>query len=352
MIKSLSIQNFQSHLNSYLEFSPGINIITGSSNNGKTAIIRAVNWVISNRPQGLSFKSSFADKKDTCKVILEINNQKIVREKSASINQYEVGSSLLGTIGNDVPSEVVSAINMSDINIQSQFDKHFLLLDSAGEVGRTINKVVKLDNIDELISNISSKIISTNKEIDIRKKDVEKLYTDLEKFKDFDKIEILVNKIIEYDTTITNNTNIINSLNHIINSLSETDIIINNIENEYNGIEEKINVLEQNWVTYNTNIKIANDLEELIGSIKKEESKILLTENIVKDEETIEIFEKQVIEFISVKDVYFWLSNIITEWNNFIPIIKKMEKTIEKDETEFDNLLKEFGCPLCLRKFN
>ena len=352
MIKSLLIENFQSHKNSYLEFSDGINVICGSSNNGKTAIIRALNWVISNRPQGLSFKSSFADKKDTCKVILEINNQKIVREKSASINQYEVGSSLLGTIGNDVPSEVVSAINMSDINIQSQFDKHFLLLDSAGEVGRTINKIVKLDNIDELISNVSSKITSTNKELEIKKKDLDKLYIDLEKFKDFDSIENLVNSVIDYAKKITDSTNIINSLQHIINSVLIAETEIEKIEKEYNGIEDRINNLEQNWIKYHTNIKIVKDLRGLVISINKEEESINKSENIIQNEIVIDKFQEQLIKYISVKDVHFRLGYIIEEWEDRTDKIKNIDKLIEKDETEFNNLLKEFGCPLCLRKFN
>ena len=103
MIQSLKIQNFQSHKNSELVFSEGINIITGSSNNGKTAILRALGWVITNRPQGLAFKSYFADKKDSCKVTLTINGQKIVWEKCRTFNylftswhtsfRYEFGKS-------------------------------------------------------------------------------------------------------------------------------------------------------------------------------------------------------------------------------------------------------------------
>ena len=351
MIKNLRLCNYQSHKDSYLGFSEGINVICGSSNHGKTALIRALNWVITNRPQGLSFKSSFADKKDTCKVTLEINNQKIVREKSASINQYEVGSSLLGTIGNDVPSEVVSAINMSDINIQSQFDKHFLLLDSAGEVGRTINKIVKLDNIDELISNITSKINSTNKELEIKKKDLDKLYIDLEKFKDFDSIEKLVTNVIETDIKIQNNTNIVNSLKHIIKSISEAEEIISRIETEYGGIEEKINSLEQNWVKYHTNMGIAKNLSKIIDDVLLQESQIIKAEDTIKDEETVQLFEQNVIKYISVKDVHFRLNHIIKEWEEHTKLIKKIEKEIEKEEKEFDNLLKTYGCPLCNRRF-
>jgi len=57
MIKQLTIKNFQSHKKTKLEFSDGVNIIIGQSDSGKTAIIRALNWVVNNKPSGDSFRS-------------------------------------------------------------------------------------------------------------------------------------------------------------------------------------------------------------------------------------------------------------------------------------------------------
>ena len=42
MIKKISIKNIQSYRETELELSKGINAIVGSSNNGKTAILRAL----------------------------------------------------------------------------------------------------------------------------------------------------------------------------------------------------------------------------------------------------------------------------------------------------------------------
>jgi len=267
MIKSLTIENFQSHKNSFLEFSTGINIISGSSNNGKTAILRALNWVITNRPQGIAFKSNFSDKKETCKVSLIINDIEIVRERNNSINSYQVGSSLFTTIGNDVPSEVTSAINISDINCASQFERHFLLMDSPGEVGRTINKVVKLDDIDALISNISSKITSTNKELEIKKQDLDKLNLSLEKFKDYDLIENLVNQIVEYDSKVKTIENRVKLLSYIVTEGVRVEAIIASIENKYDGLEEEIKILEKLWLDYNTNSALVKDLNKMLTSL-------------------------------------------------------------------------------------
>jgi exonuclease SbcC len=54
-IKKLSLRNFQSHRETDLEFSPGLNIIVGPSDQGKSAIIRALRWLFYNEPRGTGF---------------------------------------------------------------------------------------------------------------------------------------------------------------------------------------------------------------------------------------------------------------------------------------------------------
>ena len=53
MIKRIKIENIQSHKETELELSSGINAIVGSSNNGKSAILRAFYWLVYNRPLGV-----------------------------------------------------------------------------------------------------------------------------------------------------------------------------------------------------------------------------------------------------------------------------------------------------------
>ena len=42
MIKSVGIVNFQSHEETAIEFSPGLNVIAGGSDAGKSSILRAI----------------------------------------------------------------------------------------------------------------------------------------------------------------------------------------------------------------------------------------------------------------------------------------------------------------------
>src|SRR3990172_11441285 len=336
MIKSLTIENYQSHKKSELSFSPGINIISGSSNNGKTSLLRGLNWVITNRPQGIAFKSTFSDKKETCKVSLIINDTEIVRERSNSINSYQVGSSLFTTIGNDVPSEISSAINISDINCASQFERHFLLMDSPGEVGRTINKVVKLDDIDALISNISSKITSTNKELEIKKQDLDKLNASLEKFKDFCVIENLVKQIIEYDSKVKTIENRVKLLSYIVTEGVRVEAIITSIENKYDGFEEEIKSLEQLWLDYNTNSALISDLKKIATNIKELDSRIEASEAILNHGVALTKVEENVIKYLATSTVLNKINNLKQEWDGYFESMKKDEKLIEKEEKEFN----------------
>jgi exonuclease SbcC len=146
MLTSLHITNFQSHKESHLEFNPGVNVIIGESDSGKTAILRALRWVLTNRPGGDSFRSSWGG--DTSIGIWTENNL-IVREKIGTNNIYRLGDTEFKAFGTEVPEEIQDALNMNEINVQNQLDLPFLLRDSPGQVAAHFNKIAHLDAIDK-----------------------------------------------------------------------------------------------------------------------------------------------------------------------------------------------------------
>ena len=356
MIKSLKIKNFQSHSDTFLEFSEGINVISGESNQGKTAILRALNWVINNKPSGIAFKSSFSDKKDLCEVSININGKKITRKKNVTVNSYEISNSepeigiptILDTIGNNLPSEVSSIINMSDINTQSQFDNHFLLMSSAGEVGRTINKIVNLDIIDELVSNLNSKVLSTNRDVELRKQDLDKMYVSLEKFKDLDFIEKSVIEITGYDKNIVDNTNITFALDHLLSELEKTDVIIEKTENSFLELEYDVNKLEEIWVNCSVKLNIIKDLKNIIANTKNCDILIEGSEKVVNNEVLISELEELSSKYRSKNENYSELKQLIEKWNSIS--LKIYEDSVEEIEEEFNKFILDNGCPTCGRK--
>ena len=57
MLHSLFLNNFRSWKKSTIEFCPGVNVITGENDSGKTNILRGINWVANNRPAGEDIRS-------------------------------------------------------------------------------------------------------------------------------------------------------------------------------------------------------------------------------------------------------------------------------------------------------
>lgn len=171
MIDSLKIKNIQSHKDSELKFSDGVNAIVGTSNNGKSAILRGLIWAITNRPLGVDILCSdwALDKKGNqispMEVEVEKNGHILVRYKSKSKNQYLLDGEELNAIGTDVPYEVKKFFSLSDTNIQKQQDKPFLVSESSGDVAKYFNSMMDLDVIDSILkkTEVKKREIRSNK---------------------------------------------------------------------------------------------------------------------------------------------------------------------------------------------
>lgn len=183
MIKAIYLTNFQSHKHSELELHEGVNVIVGPSDSGKTAILRALNWVLRNRPSGEAFRSHWGGDTD---VVIRTEEATIGRLRSKSRNEYVVGlhehDQTFKAVGRDVPEEILQLLNMDDINIQSQMDAPFLLSESPAEVARVLNRVASLDDIDRAHAGIASMARQTQGHLSHAEVEVTRLTETLKEF--------------------------------------------------------------------------------------------------------------------------------------------------------------------------
>ena len=142
MIRAITIQNFLSHKKTKLEFSKGLNVIVGQTDSGKSAIIRALRWVITNKPGGDSFRSNWGG--DT-EVLLEFFTQWYTSRIKSNRNLYELDGVELEGFGSSVPDEIREELNIDVLNLQTQFETHFLLGKSPGEIAAYFNRIAGLD---------------------------------------------------------------------------------------------------------------------------------------------------------------------------------------------------------------
>lgn len=144
MIERLSIAALQSHRGSELAFGPGMNVIVGSSDAGKSAVLRALRWVCENRPAGDGLVPHGGEEAD---VELSVDGVPVRRFKGKSTNAYQLAGRELVAFGRGVPDEVSELLNVEDVNFHRQMDPPFLLTLSGQEITRYLNRMVDLDVI-------------------------------------------------------------------------------------------------------------------------------------------------------------------------------------------------------------
>lgn len=200
MIKSIELKNIQSHENTRLELDKGINCVVGSSNNGKSAILRGLYWVKYNRPLGIDTLASHwalndkGDLKAAMSVTIENESGKVTRQRTKENNQYIVNGEVLNVVKSDVPASVEKVLRLSDTNIQRQLDEPFLLSSTSGEVAKYFNKVVRLDIIDKVLTNAESTRRKTKNDIESAESQIKDLQDKLQGFDWLETAERLLDK--------------------------------------------------------------------------------------------------------------------------------------------------------------
>lgn len=207
---SADIFNFQAHRKLHVDFS-NYTGITGPTNKGKSAIIRAINWCLYNSPSGDSFTTRDAEGNKVGKTEVRLNfddGTQITRIKGGGKNSYDIvvpGAEPMHLEGFGVGpvDEVIKAHGMYEIdffgdkqslNICKQLSQPFFLGESATTKAVMIGKLGKTDIVDLSIKNVSSEI--RNKKADIKeyKDELKEVKAELSELKGLNMME----RAIEY----------------------------------------------------------------------------------------------------------------------------------------------------------
>lgn len=230
MIKSLTLRNFQSHKKTKLEFTPGINWIVGSSDSGKSAIMRSLRWNWFNKPTGFSFRSYWAEKDKTEVEVEHTDGSVIKRIRGTSDNKYEVNGSPLISFGNDAPELVAETADVNDLNIQQQGDAPFLLSMNAPEVARFLNGVANLTVIDDAHTNISGKMRCCDSDLMVARTARDNATATLVKFKEIDNLTAQIEHAIDAEKQL--------------GRMASSAQLLSGIIDKRNALTKKIDVLQ------------------------------------------------------------------------------------------------------------
>jgi len=177
LIKIIEIENFQSHALTQLELNNGLNVIVGPSDQGKSAVIRALRWVCYNEPRGTEFfRVGFGN----CRVRLELDSgEQIIRERTTSKNRYiyrdELGNErIFEGFGNNIPWEISKVLKMPKVSLDTdteislsigqQLEGPFLLNESGTLRAKMIGRLTGVHIIDVAIRDVAKDLMTQQQE--------------------------------------------------------------------------------------------------------------------------------------------------------------------------------------------
>jgi len=302
----IKVKNYQAIKEADLTFEPGVTVIVGSSNNGKSSIIRAIEAAINNKG-GSDFINYDAD---ACDVIIEDNGHVIQwhKERKSAKSYYQLNNEKLNKIGQKQIEEVGVMLNMPEIvvnndkfrlNFWKQLDFPFLVGKTHYQLFDFISKSKDqelmanlLDMTDEQAKNSKSELSDINAQINTRIQDINAVQAeiqdlskyeqfDIEKFKKLSDISSSIDYKIykygsaneKYDELKANIDTINATINKKQNMLESAKTFINEIGQLNNQIQKIENVLMQ-IESNNQKVKAAKETQQRLEakqlSLKKE----------------------------------------------------------------------------------
>lgn len=276
-IKRLILENFQSHKYSEVDFDPGLNVIVGPSDTGKSAVIRALKWVLYNEPAGDFF---IREGETSASVTIHISDGTILqRYRTKSKNGYLLVKSdgeemRFEGFGKDVPEEITDITNIrkilldrdesSAINLGEQLEGPFLLSEKTSVRANAIGRLVGVNIIDDALTDVLKDMKNLNSNRKNTEKRVEGLKNEITGYDFLDSLKLKLDRLNQINKDIKNKDSILKSVEEsrekyteIIRQIKNNEELLSKLK-QVDRLEWRIKDLEINILKY----KKLNELSE------------------------------------------------------------------------------------------
>ncbi|MBS4539910.1 AAA family ATPase [Clostridium sp. D2Q-11] len=374
-ITQVEISNFQSHKKTKIDFVNGLNVIVGPSDQGKTAIIRAIRWVLYNEPLGNFF---IRHGESEASVVLTFNTgEKVKRLRSNSKNLYiyinETGEEeIYEGFGLSTPIDIVEKLNIrkihldskesSSINIGEQLEGPFLMAQKNSTRANAIGRLVGVHVVDKAVQNTIKDTRSLNVKNKSLKDDIDALESKLSRYEYLESLEKqivtletiqlaindkenILSQLMNIKEQMNNNIKEIKNYNDIILSLSEINTVENYISNlddnlykikSFTKLKGKLSDVNDSIDTNRNTLKKLKELSSIESLTITLEEKIKISQNLVPKHRKHTLL---VNEIKSVSNISNRLDNI-NHLNNIYQSIEHISKSLNKLTTYNNNLNK------------
>lgn len=344
-IAQIKINNFQSHENSIIKLDPGVNVIVGRTDSGKSAVIRALRWLFFNEPRGTDFIRKGTD---AVSVELTYDDGTIVRRiRNKKDNGYEIEidgqTEYYYGIGSDVPEEVmkitgVRKVKFSEnndpimINFQNQHDGAFMLNDSPAQKAKSIGYISNVNILDDAIRRANQKEQQANQ---AKKRFEEELLTNKDKLKEFENLDTEIANFNLLKAKLES----IKELNQKLDRYSYLNKYINDVEKSISiGVEyiKKFDNLDKS-------LEIATSIIENNNKLKSKNDFLLKYRNILAEEKDLDNIISSLAYIDKYKSIYEKLVFTINKHSGKTILLAKLLDNINQIELSNKIITKTSG---------
>lgn len=349
MIKRLILKNFQKHKHLDITFDPGITLILGQGNAGKTAIFRSIDGLVSNRPTNIE-KIYQTIGNDKLEITLFVDNYKIIRkDKSYTLINLKTNSKeIFKAIGSDVPEPIKQVIDLKPINWQNQFDNPYLIMNTGGNAAKSLNKALENEELESILKTIKADTTEAKSSIRSLTRTQQDLKSKLDSFSNLDEWIIYFKSEVEpIHEELEDNKITYEKLKILIQDLNRVKTNLDSLQSVHK-IRHLIDIITKTKQEKEELLHGIQELSQTISSIKKTESqqkKKIPADKIKKMISEISNLKQKILDREAEQDK---LRKVIDLLDNTKDGIKNLNQWVTEGKKKLDRAFKDLGyCPLC-----
>ena len=349
-ISKLILNNFQQWKTGLIEFKPGLNILIGNTESGKSTLFRAIGSILTGKmPEDYIRKGT-----KCCEVEVQFSDGSVFkRSRNKKDNIANANGTIFERVGKEIPFEYFNKLGKTSIEFgnkelslcsYSQFEPHFFITLSDYDKSKLIGTICGIDIVDKLVDAINKDIRSNNANIKFLENKIKEHTEQHEiienQFKTLDdkhtKLYLCINALKDDYKRLENLSKLSDNLFLLNNSIKSAETELNCLKLKFNQFNsEKTNQLQK-----------LTDLKTKFCNISTEIDQNNLELNKLKSIENIDFSKANLLD-----DLMF-LKQKLTEYKNKTLEINedlmKTDKHIEFLEIEKRTLLADYDkCPLC-----
>jgi len=194
VFEEIWFKGFQSHVDSTIRLSPGLTVITGPSDSGKTAVIRAIRWLFLGEPEGDSFVNRAVGHTEVG--VRRSDGAVVIKRRKGAKTSYTLempGESTMVFEKADVPEEVIQAFGIVEtkfgdfetvLNFAYQLDSPFLISKPGSAGAKVLGKLSGTEVVDLAIKAVAKDNYAANQAKLRATEEIKKITADLYPFED------------------------------------------------------------------------------------------------------------------------------------------------------------------------